>query len=56
MEDGYSEATEDDILLDEESMDDGNDELFEDLDDLGDEMLFDSDLANDNLDDENDLI
>ena len=56
LEDGYSEATEDDILLDEESMDDGNDELFEDLDDLGDEMLFDSDLANDNLDDENDLI
>ena len=56
LEDGYSEATEDDILLDDESMDDGNDELFEDLDDIGDEMLFDSDLANDNLDDENDLI
>ena len=37
-------------------MDDGNDELFEGLDDIGDEMLFDSDLANDNLDDENDLI
>ncbi len=56
LEDGYSEATEDDILLDDESMDDGNDELFEGLDDIGDEMLFDSDLANDNLDDENDLI
>ena len=56
LEDGYTEGTDDDILLDEEPMDDENDDLFEDLDDEGDEMLFDNDLANDNLDDENDII
>ena len=58
LDDGYTEeSTEDDILLeDEESLDDGNDELFEGLDDEDDEMFFDSDLANDNLDNDNDII
>ena len=55
--DGYEETT-DDILLEDEdnSLDDGNDELFEELDDEGDELLYGNDLANDNLDDENDII
>ena len=52
LDDGYTESTDDDILLDEEPLDDGNDDLFEGLDDEGDEMLYDNDLANDNLDDE----
>ena len=56
LDDGYTESTDDDILLDEEPLDDGNDDLFEGLDDEGDEMLYDNDLANDNLDDENDII
>ncbi len=45
LADGYSEGTEDDILLEDEneSSDDGNDELFESLDDEGDEMLMDDD-------------
>ena len=45
LADGYSEGTEDDILLEDEneSSDDGNDELFESLDDEGDEMLIDDD-------------
>ena len=45
LADGYSEGTEDDILLEDEneSSDDGNDELFESLDDEGDEMLIDND-------------
>ena len=42
----------DDLLYDNEE----SDELFENLDDEGDEMLFDSDLANDNLDNDSDLI
>ena len=56
--DGYGEeSVEDDVLLDEtDSYDDSDDELFQDLDDEGDELLFDKDLANDNLDDENDII
>ena len=33
-----------------------DDELFEDLDDEGEEDLFDSDLADDNLDNDNDII
>ena len=32
------------------------DELFEELDDEGDELLFDNDLANDNLDNDEDII
>ena len=52
LDDGYTESTDDDILLDEEPLDDGNDDLFEGLDDEGDEMLYDNYLANDNLDDE----
>ena len=56
--DGYGEeSVEDDVLLDEtDSYDDSDDELFQDLDDEGDELLFDNDLANDNLDDENNII
>ena len=55
---GYEEEYEDEMVVgsDENSLDDGNDELFEGLDDEGDELLFDNDLANDNLDDENDII
>ena len=55
--DGYSEDDqdiEDDVLLDEEIED--SDELFEGLDDEDDEAIFDSDLANDNLDNDNDII
>ena len=57
--DGYSEELDDDILLnDEESdlIDEESDELFEDLNDEDDELLFDSDLANDNLDNDEDII
>ena len=53
--DGYEEADEE-MTLDESSLDDGNDELFESLDDEGDEVLFDSDLANDNIDNDDDII
>ena len=59
LDDGYTEeSTEDDILLEDEneSLDDGNDELFEGLDDEDDEMFFGSDLAGDNLDNDNDII
>ena len=56
--DSYVEETSDDVLLedDEDSLDDGNDELFEELDDEGEEFLFDNDLANDNLDNDDDII
>lgn len=56
--DSYVEETSDDVLLedDEDSLDDGNDELFEGLDDEGEELLFDNDLANDNLDNDDDII
>ena len=56
--DGYSEETDDDVLLDgeEDSIDDGKDDLFEQLDDEGEEMLFGNDLANDNLDNDDDII
>ena len=56
--DGYSEETDDDVLLDgeEDAIDDGKDELFEELDDEGEEMLFGNDLANDNLDNDDDII
>ena len=55
---GYEEGLDEDILLEgeEDVMDDGNDELFEELDDEGDELLFDNDLANDNLDNDDDII
>ena len=56
LKDGYGEDSDDldddDALLDDED----DDELFEELDDEGDEAIFDNDLANDNLDDENDII
>ena len=55
--DGYSEELEDDMLLDDEASDiDDSDELFEELDDEGDELLYDNDLANDNLDNDEDII
>ena len=56
--DNYVEETSDDVLLedDEDSLDDGNDELFEGLDDEGEEFLFDNDLANDNMDNDDDII
>ena len=52
--DGYSEDVEDDVLLDEEIED--SDELFDDLGDEDDEAIFDNDLANDNLDNDDDII
>lgn len=56
--DGYSEETENDILLDDETnnLEEDSDEFFEELDDEGDEMLFDSDLAEDNIDNDEDII
>jgi len=56
--DGYSEELEDDMLLDDEAgdIDEDSEELFEGLDDEGDELLYDSDLANDNLDNDDDII
>ena len=42
----------DDIELEDEE----SDELFGDLGDEGEEDIFDSDLADDNLDDEDDII
>ena len=42
-----------DFLYDDEEE---NDELFGDLEDEDDEELFDSDLANDNLDNDSDII
>ncbi len=53
FEDGFmDDGLEDDMMLD----DDEDDELFEDLDDEEDEAIFDSDLADDNLDNDNDII
>lgn len=56
--DGYSEELEDDVLLDEDTsdMEEDNDELFEDLGDEDDELLYDNDLANDNIDNDEDII
>jgi len=56
--DGYSEEIENDILLDDETnnLEEDSDEFFEELDDEGDEMLFDSDLAEDNIDNDEDII
>ena len=57
LEDGYSEENvEDDMLIDESDDLDDNEELFEELDDEGDELLYDNDLANDNLDNDDDII
>ena len=58
LEEGYgSEELEDDMLLEDEanSMED-SDELFEELGDEDDELLFDNDLANDNIDNDADII
>ena len=55
--DGYGEETSDDILLeDEEDTMEDDDELFESIDDEDDELLYDNDLANDNLDNDDDII
>ncbi len=57
--DGYGEETSDDILLEDDednSLDDDSDDLFEEIGDEDDELLYGNDLANDNLDDENDII
>ena len=51
----YTEDIQNDVLLDEEEIDD-SDELFEGLDDEGDEAIFDNDLANDNIDNDDDII
>ena len=56
LQNGYSEEIEDDILLEETEDFDESDELFESLDDEGDEAIFDNDLANDNLDNDDDII
>lgn len=55
---GYSEELEDDVLLDDEITDieEDSDELFEELGDEDDELLYDNDLANDNLDNDEDII
>ncbi len=57
LADGYSEDNEDiedDVLLDEEV--DENDELFQDLDDEDDEAIFNNDLADENFDNDDDII
>ncbi len=46
----------DEPLDDDEMMLDDDDELFDDLDDEGEEEIFDSDLADDNLDNDDDII
>ena len=54
---GYSEDVENDVLLeDDDAMDDGTEDLFEDLGDEGEDMLFDNDLAEDNLNDADDIM
>ena len=45
-----------DLENDDMLLEDDNDDLFGSLDDEGDEDIFDSDLANDNLDNDNDII
>ena len=56
--DGYGEETADDILLEDEvdSLDDDNDDLFEEIGDEDDELLYGNDLANDNIDNDDDII
>ena len=58
LSEGYGEEQdEDEMLLDESGeSDEDSDELFEGLDDEGDEDIFDNDLANDNLDNDDDII
>ena len=55
--DGYGEEIEDDMLLedDDTSLND-DDALFDGIEDEGDELLFDTDLANDNIDNDDDII
>ena len=57
LQDGYTEETEDDVLMNDEDdvIDDGKEDLFEELDDEGEEMLFGNDIANDNLDDDDEI-
>ena len=64
--DESKKAMEEEALVDEEELEDGymeeeddledSDDLFAQLDDEGEEDLFDSDLADDNLDNDNDII
>jgi len=55
--DGYGEeAVDEEMLLNDDELDEGSDELFEGLDDEDDELLFDSDLADDNIDNDADII
>ena len=59
LSEGYmdEDLEEDSMLDDDDSMlDDDDDDLFGDLDDDEDEDIFDSDLANDNLDNDDDII
>ena len=58
LKDGYSnEELQGDMLLNEEtSAVEDSDELFEELGDEDDELLFDNDLANDNIDNDEDII
>ena len=59
LSDGYTEEGEMETDEDEENEDDDveeNDSFFEALDEEGDEEIFDNDLANDNLDNDDDLI
>ncbi len=53
--DGYSEEADEEVLLEQEELED-SDEFFEELDDVDDEAIFDNDLANDNLDNDDDII
>ena len=50
LEDGYTE--EDEMAVNDED----SDEFFEGLDDEGEKDIFDSDLANDNMDNDDDII
>ena len=54
--DGYEEEMEDDMLLEDDDSNIEEEDLYQELDDEGDELLFDSDLANDNLDNDDDII
>ncbi len=55
--DGYGEEMEDDMLLeDDDTTLNDDDALFDGIEDEGDELLFDTDLANDNIDNDDDII
>ena len=56
IQDGYTQETEDDVILEDDEDMEESDELFESIDDEDDELLFDNDLANDNIDNDEDII